>query len=215
MGVLGRVYDWLAVAEAPTRCDAIFVLAGRDIRKDYALEAFREGLAPDILLSVGRFEIRRFCNLELPRPVDLVRLASSTAPSQRHYLVVYGNGNVVVQGVPLLGLGTWSEVRAFSDWLRKRAHVRSVAVISSGFHLRRVRLCCRRLIPDEVRVRLLAVPEEDHGLDRDHWWQTGFGRRLVVSELLKVLLYWAMARRSTNAARAWVEMDAPFDRSGK
>jgi hypothetical protein len=61
-------------------------------------------------------------------------------------------------------------------------------------------LCCRRLIPDEVRVRLLAVPEEDHGLDRDHWWQTGFGRRLVVLELLKVLLYWAIARRSTNAA---------------
>ena len=29
--MLGKVYDWLAVAEAPKRCDAIFVLAGRDI----------------------------------------------------------------------------------------------------------------------------------------------------------------------------------------
>jgi hypothetical protein len=47
--------------EAPRQStDLIFVLAGRDYRKHYALQLFKDGIAPSILFSVSRFEIRRF-----------------------------------------------------------------------------------------------------------------------------------------------------------
>src|SRR5262245_11773192 len=46
--------------------DAIFVFAGRESRKRFGVRLYREGRAPRLLLSVGRFEWRRFADLSLP-----------------------------------------------------------------------------------------------------------------------------------------------------
>jgi hypothetical protein len=58
-----RLHAWLSPADAPQSADLIFVLAGRVYRKEYALDLFRQGLAPRILFSVSRFEIRRFSKM--------------------------------------------------------------------------------------------------------------------------------------------------------
>lgn len=55
-----QLYDWLACVDPIGDADLIFALAGRHSRKVHALELFSLGRTPTLLLSVDRFEIRRF-----------------------------------------------------------------------------------------------------------------------------------------------------------
>jgi hypothetical protein len=68
--LLPGLHDWLSSTDNARPADLIFVLAGRMSRKDYALQLFREGLAPRLLFSVGRFEMRRFSKMALPMQLE-------------------------------------------------------------------------------------------------------------------------------------------------
>ena len=87
--LLPRLRVWLSPVDTPRKADLIFVLAGRMHRKECALELFREGLAPRILLSVGRFEIRCFSKMALPVLLDLLKLAQDVPTPPRHYFVFF------------------------------------------------------------------------------------------------------------------------------
>jgi hypothetical protein len=187
-GLLRRPYDWLAVSDPCQTADVIFVLAGRECRKHFALRLFQQGLAPALLISVGRFEIRRFSNLKLPVPLDLLAVAATTEPRRRHYFVSVRHGTVEAQRIPVRRFGTLREIRAFADWLRQHPSVRSAMVVSSGFHLRRVRMCCRRLVPDGVKLHYVAAPEERQFVSTG-WWRDAKARRLMLSEVVKVAFY--------------------------
>ncbi len=67
---LPGLHAWLSSADDARPADLIFVLAGQMSRKDYALHLFRGGLAPRLLFSVGRFEIRSFSKMALPIQLD-------------------------------------------------------------------------------------------------------------------------------------------------
>jgi len=194
-GLLNRLYDWLAASDALQPSDVIFVLAGRECRKHFALELLRAGWAPTLLLSVGRFEIRRFSNLELPAELDMLAIASTTEPRRRHYFVEIGSGSAQAQRITLSRFGTLSEIRAFAVWLREHDAIRSATIVSSGFHLKRVRMCCRRLMPEGTRLHFVAVPDESRYL-RGHWWRDPNARKLVLSELLKVPIYRVLCRKA-------------------
>jgi uncharacterized SAM-binding protein YcdF (DUF218 family) len=134
------------------------VLAGRVSRKEYALELLRQGLAPRILFSVGRFEIRRFSKMALPVPLDLLKLAQELPPPQRHYFVFFYGQIVQVEHVPPRRFGTLTEIETLADWLSKNPDIRSVLLVSSETHLRRIRMCCRALLDPKVELAFLATP---------------------------------------------------------
>lgn len=92
--LLRRLHGWLSPADRARPADLTFVLAGQMSRKHYALQLFREGLAPRLLFSVSRFEIRRFSNMALPVQLDLLKLAQDLPPPQRHFFVLFQGGNV-------------------------------------------------------------------------------------------------------------------------
>jgi uncharacterized SAM-binding protein YcdF (DUF218 family) len=187
---LTNLYRWLETADGDIgSADVIFVLAGRECRKDFALWLFKQGRSDILLISVGRFEIRRFIGRGLETGGDLKKMAASVAPSARHYFVTLQSTGPEIQQIPVGRFGTWSEVSAFSRWLGEHRWIRTGLVVSSGFHLRRVRWCCRSLITASVRLKFLAVPDEGPRLNATHWWLTPLGRRLVLSELPKLLLY--------------------------
>jgi|SRR5271157_1257999 len=198
--LLSGLYDWLAASQPLEQSDVIFVLAGRECRKHFALEMLREGWAPKLLLSVGRFEIRRFSRLELPRSLDLLAIASATVPRHRHYFVTIDSEATQVQRIAVGRLGTLSEILAFSDWLREHNLIRSATVVSSGFHLKRVRMCCRRLVPEGTRLTFVAVPDESRYL-RGHWWRDPNEPKLVFFELLKIAIYQLLGQRLMRRAR--------------
>lgn len=186
---LTAIYDWFAPAGQVAPADLIFVLAGAQRRKAHALQLFRQGLAPRILLSVGRVEIRRFADLELPVPLNLLQLARDVPPHQRHFFVCFEGNRPEVEQVLPGRFGTLTEMEALAGWVHKRPGIASILVVSSFLHLPRIRLCCRVLLPAGIRVRLVPVPESESRSGWERVWRDDETRVTVLSELIKIAAY--------------------------
>ena len=201
-----RLRAWLSTSDTPCTADLIFVLAGRVHRKVYGLELLRQGLAPRILFSVGRFEIRRFSKMPLPVSLDLLKIAQEVPPPQRHYFVCFQGQEVRVEHVLPGRFGTLTEIAALARWLDANPEVRSVIVISSASHLRRIRMCCRSLLKGNPKLVFLAAP-----LDTPHPPPAGAPDAQVehtlseeggltptlkgdLWELFKLAIYWALLK---------------------
>jgi hypothetical protein len=175
-------------SNARQNADLIFVFAGRVNRKLFGLELFNQGLAPRILFSVGRFEIRRFSKMALPTQLDLLKLAQEVPPPQRHFFVFFHGAECHVQHIQPRRFGTLTEMASLARWLDANPQVQSLIVISNETHLRRIGMCCRSLLPRTVKVALLAVPSSflDSANEQSSAIQS---RDSVVLEFLKVIVY--------------------------
>lgn len=203
---LSRLRAWLSLADPPGRADLIFVLAGRVHRKEYALELFRQGLAPRLLFSVGRFEIRRFSKMSLPAPLDLLKIAQEVPPPQRHYFVSFDGQGVHADHVLPGRFGTLTEIAALGRWLDANPQVRSVLIISSADHLRRVRMCCRSLLKADTKLAYLAAPVNPPELPVPETVGVSTEQKLPdervdppslrenLQELFKVTVYWVLLK---------------------
>ncbi len=169
-------------------------------RKDFALQLFREGLAPRLLFSVGRFEIRRFSKLALPIPVDLLKLAQDVLPTQRHFFVSFQGRECHVEHVRPRRFGTLTEMAALANWLHANPEVQSLILISNETHLRRIRMCCRSLLPHSVQVALLAVPDSFSN-SADQQRSAIQSTRSDLLEFIKVLAYRVLLILQTHRRR--------------
>jgi len=170
------INDFLDIGEVPHSSDCIFVLAGRQDRKVYGLDLWRGGNAPEIILSVGRFEWRRFYDLSLPDDGGLKVLVDQTPAAERHFFVRLNGGQASSSVVRRSRFGTLTEGRALAAQLG--GHVRSLLVVSSPIHLRRVALVLRRALHGRgIRLTFVGVPG------------TRESARALWSELIKYLFY--------------------------
>lgn len=185
---LARIYDWLAPCDATAPGDLIFTLAGRQTRNHFALQLYSQGLAPVLLLSVGRYEIRRFAQLPLPMPLDLTAVAAPVPARQRHFFVAVESGKITATPTRRGYLGTLSEMLALAAWLKSRPKINSVLIISSAFHLRRVRACARSVLSPTLKIRYLAVPRDGCFTGAD-WWRSRSTRGVVLREFPKLVVY--------------------------
>jgi uncharacterized SAM-binding protein YcdF (DUF218 family) len=135
LGASAVLFAWAPFAEPhPPKVDAIVVLAGSRSRLPLALDLFRQGTGRELAISRDPGERRR---------VQLCRLPP--------------RGVFCFDAVPF---STRGEARALAELARTRGW-RSVAVISSRFHLFRVRLLVRRC--SDVRLELVPAPVT--------WWR--------------------------------------------
>jgi uncharacterized SAM-binding protein YcdF (DUF218 family) len=126
--VSGVIFVWAPFATTdPAKVDAIVVLAGSRSRLPLALKLFREGVAPTLAISRDDDEEARQRICRLP-------------PSHAFCF----------RAQPY---STRGEMRAVARFARQR-HWRSVAIVSSRFHLFRIRILARRC----TDVRLELVP---------------------------------------------------------
>lgn len=182
------VRSWLSPQDPRRNADLIFVLAGRESRKMYGLELFCHRLAPRILFSVARFEIRSFSKLPLPVPLDLLELASGVPPSERHYFVEFEEEKVLTERVRPGLFGTLTEMKSLASWLIEHPEIHSLLLISSGTHLRRLKICCRALLP--VGIETVLISEEQSYLEVEKRSNISAESTIaIVSELLKVVVY--------------------------
>jgi DUF218 domain-containing protein len=195
------LFDSLCAGGPPRKAEVLFVLAGRPERKRYGLELWRRGYAPTLVLSVGRFEWRRFGELGLPEDGGLVDLVQQTPPEERLFFVVVDRADagtrVRALRVPVRSLGTWSEASGLADFLQRGGYG-SVLVVSSAIHLRRAVTTLRALARGRrgagasggaVRIDATAVPEHESSVARESWWREPRARRAVLREAVKLLLY--------------------------
>jgi uncharacterized SAM-binding protein YcdF (DUF218 family) len=174
------------------KADCIFVFAGRQNRKEFGLRLYGSGYADQIVLSVGRFEWRRFSEMGLAHDGGLLELVNRTPPVRRHFFVHLGPHGATCLLVPKGRFGTWTEASSITSWARKR-HIRSLLVVSTGFHLRRVIATLRAQEGSEA-LSFHPVAAAGHARDPDD--RLG----ILVWELGKFFLYrmaaWATSRRS-------------------
>jgi uncharacterized SAM-binding protein YcdF (DUF218 family) len=190
---LRALYDVLTVPSDPRAADAIFVFAGRHERKEYGLELWRRGVAPILLLSVGRYEWRRTLAMGLPSTGNLRDLVDSTPPVRRHFVLALGPDGARAEWMARGRLGTRSEARELSRIASVRG-LRSVLVVSSAPHLRRVAISLRRALDPAVARSFAAVPEERSSVRREDWWRHRAGWSLVAAEYVKLPVYALLPR---------------------
>jgi len=199
--MLNWIHSWLAHEDAMESVDLLFVLAGLQGRKEYGLKLFQEGSARQLLFSVGRFEIRKFPKLNIPGSPDLLALAKDIPPARRHFFVLFCRDQFNVKRIPVRRLGTLNEIDALADWLLLHPEVSSLLIVSSGSHLRRLRLCGRALLSDKLVIRLRRIPPNYAIGNEDGLRKAVQTLRETLLELLKILCYalilpvWKVVRR--------------------
>ncbi|HET9251459.1 MAG TPA: ElyC/SanA/YdcF family protein [Candidatus Eisenbacteria bacterium] len=192
--LLAGLADLLDRSVSPAPSDALFCFAGRPERAPYAVALWRAGIAPVLILSVGRFEWRRFPGLGLDSDGGLRDLVERTPPSRRHFLVVVDRAGARAEWMPRGRLGTLAEARAIARLARGRGW-RTLTAVTTAAHSRRALLSVRRALSGEpVRVAVAAVPESRSSAPRDAWWRDRAGRSLVLGECIKLPVYALLAR---------------------
>jgi len=177
-----RTYDFLDVGKSPHLADCIFVMAGKQERKTYGVKMWRFGYAAQLILSVGRFEWRKFVELGLESDGGLESLVDQIPPKKRHFLVRLDRQEAFCTHIRTGLFGTRSEARALAEYLRNIS-VRSLLVVSSPAHLRRAALVFRRAFRRSgIRLTFVAVPEKIS-------FDTPASRAEVWTEFRKYLLY--------------------------
>lgn len=188
MPLLETACNFLVREDAPAPCDLIFVLAGRMERKPYGLQLFSQSLAPRLIISTGRFEVRQTA-AALGNIPELLALRDQTPPERRHFWLDFKHDQPAIVVAGLKRASTFWELHALASYLEAEPPT-SITVISTSIHLRRVQLCCARIpfFKDKV-IRFLPVPEQQSSFRREKWWKRTDHWSYLVSEYVKLVGY--------------------------
>lgn len=171
--LIGRA---LVVEDPVTKADAIVVVAGgTPSREETAATLFREGLAPDVVLSN-------------PFTPDRVRHLIAMGARRLDY---QGEARVVLEhrGVPAKAIvalpqpvkTTEAELKAVGELARSRGW-RRVILVTSPQHSRRVKLVWWRQAPPDIQS-IVRIAQDDDFLDGD-WWRKRREAEAVLHEYL-------------------------------
>ena len=182
------ISNYLALDDLPSRSELIFVLAGRPERKAYGMQLHSRGMAPRIILSVGRFEVRNMDEFGF-RDLKLREMVKTMSPEKRHFFIDLSQGSRTVIPAGIKRIGTFGELSALATYLRA-VNIELMTIISTSVHLRRVRWCCQRISGlRQHKILYVPVPEELSSFRRDRWWKKRDHWSYVSTELLKLLAY--------------------------
>lgn len=194
---LKRLRNGLVQADELQRADLIFVLAGHRNRKVYGARLFRDLWAPSMVMSTGDPPyIAKVLVREVPKSVlpnaqiwtQIEEAASLPSPRGGQFFACLAATGWSVEPIRVEWLGTLSEIKALARWLQRCPATRSLLIVSAGTHLKRLRMCCLRLLPKECETRFIAVPQEDFGAKFGGKPQRE-GLRPILLEWTKVVLY--------------------------
>jgi len=177
--------NFLFQEDPPKPSDVIFVLAGRPERKVYGLQLFHQGIAPRLILSVGRFEVRKMDHLGFQH-LNLRELTSRLPPGERHFFIdIAGDSQRVIVRSDA-GKGTEAELMSLSRYLEPD-RVSSLLLVSTSVHLGRVRHYCERTaLLSNKRISYVPVPEDLSSFKKAGWWKHRDHWSYVLSECAKL-----------------------------
>jgi uncharacterized SAM-binding protein YcdF (DUF218 family) len=157
------------------RADAIVILAGEFPTR--AMEAgllHREGIAPRVIttheqLGDGIAEARA-----------LGLTVASLDERNRELLEQLGVPAQAILSYPEITMTTRDEVQAVRRLLAREPAIRSILLVTNGYHTRRARRLFARCLPG-IAVSV-TVPREDR-YDAEHWWRHPWNIRATTVEL--------------------------------
>jgi uncharacterized SAM-binding protein YcdF (DUF218 family) len=171
---------WLVRPDPLAPADAIAVLSGSmPARAEEAAQLFRMGYAHRVWIT---------------RPVspaeELARMGVSYAGEEDYSRQVLIHEGVPAQSIRILPdpiVDTQQEVEEISREARAEGD-RSVMIVTSPQHTRRVKALWRKLVGREPALIVRAAPQDD--FDADHWWRNTHDAFAVVREIMGLLNVW-------------------------
>lgn len=168
---------WLSDAGVPAQADVIVVLAGDARRARHAGDLFRQGYAPQVLVSrAARGARERMLDeigIVLPggEELDIQVLERVGVPRDR--IAIFGTASLSTyeEGKVLGGLYAGKSTR--------------LLVVTSPYHVRRARMILASALPD-ARLNVVATPYEAFP---ERWWSSQDAARDVLLEVAKLVFY--------------------------
>ena len=185
--LLAYAARWLSDAGVPARADVIVVLAGDARRARHAGDLFRQGYAPQVLVSRAARGARERSldelGIVLPRgeEIDIRVLERVGVPRDR--IAVFGTAS----------LSTYEEGKVLRVLYADRP-IR-LLVVTSPYHVRRARMILASALPN-ARLNVVATPYE---ACPERWWSSQDAARDVLLEVAKLLFY-GLGNRFTSPA---------------
>jgi uncharacterized SAM-binding protein YcdF (DUF218 family) len=172
---------WLVVEDPLIRTGAIAVLSGRmPLRAIEAAKLYREGYAPEVWLTHSSEPAETLGSMG-------IRYAGEEYYSTR-VLIHEGVPREAIHVLDPPIVNTADEIKVISAAL-DREKDRSIILVTSKVHTRRVRLLWRRLASKQSRAMVRAATDDP--FDPHHWWRTTSDALDVVREVLGLLNAWA------------------------
>jgi uncharacterized SAM-binding protein YcdF (DUF218 family) len=179
--LLAGAASWLVVSEEPVAADLVVVHAGDPERVAWGAELVSRGLAPRLLLFLDPRYQRGFFGLSPEEALERTRQALEGLGVPRDRVVI-------VRSV----YSTWDEGRHAVGFLGAHPEVERILVVSSPFHMRRVRSVWAHALearPDPPDLVFVPVPWDRTGLSLDCWWTREEELIWVQNEYVKLVLY--------------------------
>jgi uncharacterized SAM-binding protein YcdF (DUF218 family) len=175
--------SWV-VDEPPAHADAIVVLGDDNFYADratHAAELFRQGVAPEVLVSGRRLrpnagvgELMERDLVERGVPKEKIEKVTHDADSTREEAEVLGK-------------------------IAKEHHWKSVVIVTSNYHTRRTRYIYDRVFPQGIAVTVASARDGD--FDPERWWEKRKSVKLFTRELAGMgEAMWELRNSSRGAA---------------
>lgn len=173
---------YLIIEEQLEPADAIVILAGpRTVRWLEGVELYREGFAPNVIISPGIVEDAeielRARGIRFPSEADLVKdaMVQLGIPSSAITIIGHSVDNTADEAART------KPIAIEKGWTR-------LIVVTSKYHTRRTKYAFERELRD-ASIRVQVKGSRYDGSKPDGWWRSRSDSRYVVSELQKLAAY--------------------------
>ncbi len=164
------VGQWLVVNQHPRHVRAIVVLGGGPInRLARAAQLFHEGYAPDLILSGGS---PAFGNITQAQAMDWQAVNQFSVPPSA--LILDNHSRTTYQNA----MNTHAIMKAH--------HWQSAMIVSSDYHMRRVRFLFSRIF-QSTGIHLTFVAASDPFFRPSRWWANPKSAATTLGEYAKLL----------------------------
>lgn len=174
--ILERVDDPLLWDEPPQVSDLIWVLGNWPERSATAVDLYQQGWAPQLVFSLDLHLAPLWYREEgLQTNLDAIRryaLRRGVPAGAMQFVQAENTFDEALQAKRLVEVGT----------------VRSILVVSSPTHMRRVRMIFSHVLPKDVRLTFSAVPLERSDFTAQ-WWTDPYSLGRVIYEYASIPYY--------------------------
>ncbi|MBM7644984.1 uncharacterized SAM-binding protein YcdF (DUF218 family) [Scopulibacillus daqui] len=150
----------LVINQKPVKSDVIIVLSGDQGRLQKAIELYNEGYAPYLMFSNGQENYFYNGALEQGVPKDKIILENKAKSTTENAL--------------------------FTEKLMKKFGFHSAIVVSSNYHMRRVKANFDDVYK-QTGIRLTYCASDYNNYNPNRWWATSVNRTITFTEYVKML----------------------------
>lgn len=176
--ILSSLGQFLTIESSDQPTPYLVILGGNSFeRGSAAIQWVNEGRVDQLVCTGGN----------VPSALLALDTVLTEAQLTKRFLIARGVG---ADGITLLenNTSTFEEAEALKAWCLSNK-VEHCTVLSSTFHLRRVRKVFRQVFDEtDIQIDFASAPPLNYDVER--WWESEEGLIMVNNEYMKHLYYW-------------------------